>query len=327
MINFGAYLEKSQPIVYKTFSNALKNNRLSHAYLLSGEAGIPLKETAIYLAKSILCDHPSPLADETCNTCVRVDHGNYADLLILDGAESSLKKDSVQEIVSDFTKTPLEEKKTMIYIIHLVENMTSEAVNSLLKFLEEPTKNTYAFLTTQNEARLLPTIISRCESMRMLLLPREEVIRDATTLNVSLDDAELLSYFLNSGELISLESKSDDYLEAKGAFLKTLEALSKERSDAIFTCEHDILPNVSSKEDGRYYLDMLSLCFKDLISLRECQTIKLTSYATLLMPLANKLGHLEESLLEIMKVRGQLDLNISVSLLVEHLFNYITKEF
>lgn len=41
MINFGAYLEKSQPIVYKTFSNALKNNRLSHAYLLSGRLGYP----------------------------------------------------------------------------------------------------------------------------------------------------------------------------------------------------------------------------------------------------------------------------------------------
>jgi DNA polymerase III gamma/tau subunit len=63
-MKFASYLETKQPLVWKTFSNAMLTHRLSHAYLLSGEAGAPLKETALFLAKSILCDHPSPLADE-----------------------------------------------------------------------------------------------------------------------------------------------------------------------------------------------------------------------------------------------------------------------
>jgi DNA polymerase-3 subunit delta' len=144
-MDFGAYLEKKQPLVYRSFSHALASIIGSPTpILLSGEAGTPLKETALFLAKSILCDHPHPLADDTCRSCQRVDHGTYSDLLILDGEASSLKKEDVQEVVSDFTKTPLEEKGIMIYIIHLVENMTVEAVNSLLKFLEEPSQNTYA---------------------------------------------------------------------------------------------------------------------------------------------------------------------------------------
>lgn len=326
-MNFASYLEQKQPLVYRTFSNALKTGKVSHAYLLSGEAGTPLKETAFFLAKSLLCDHPSPLADEHCRTCLRIDHGNYPDLLLLDGEKATIKKEDVQEIVADFAKTPLEEKGLMIYIIHLVENMTVEAVNSLLKFLEEPSKNTYAILTTENEARVLPTIVSRCESMRMLLSSREEIISEAEALSVTKADAELLAYFVNSGELIAVESKSEDYQDAKRSFEASLNALALPRSGAIFSFEKNIIPTLSGKEDARYYLDMLSLAFKDLIAIRENSPINLTSYATLLTPLAQNLPHLSESLLEIMKMRGQLDSNISVALLMEHLINDLTKEF
>ena len=325
-MKFGSYLEEKQPLVWKTFSNALASQRLSHAYLLSGEAGTPLKETAFFLAKSILCDNPSPLADETCLTCTRIDHLTYADFLFLDGESGTIKKEDVQTVLGDFSKTPLEEKGKMVYIIHLVENMTVEAVNSLLKFLEEPTKNTYAILTTQNVARLLPTIVSRCESMRMLLAPREEVLAEAANLGIEKRDAELLAYFCNSGELIALECKEEDYADAKAAFDASLEALAKPRSAAIYAFEKSIIPTMGKKEDARYYLDMLSLAYKDLISLKENRAIALTSYATLLEPLSQKLPHLGDSLLEIMKCRGELDLNLSIPLLLEHLVNRLTKE-
>jgi DNA polymerase III subunit delta' len=325
-MKFASYLEAKQPLVWKTFSHALSEHRLAHAYLLSGEAGTPLKETALFLAKSILCDNPDPMADETCLTCTRIDHRTYSDFLFLDGEKDSIKKEDVQEILGDFSKTPLEEKGIMVYIIHLVENMTVEAVNSLLKFLEEPSKNTYAILTSENEARLLPTVVSRCESMRMLLAPREEVIAEAVTLGVEKKDAELLAYFCNSGELISLEVKEEGYASAKSAFETSLAALSKPRSAAIYAFEKNIIPFVGKKEDARYYLDMLSLAFKDLIALKEKRPINLSSYATLLGPLSEKLPHLSDSLLEIMKCRGELDLNISVSLLLEHLANDLTKE-
>jgi len=325
-MKFAGYLENKQPLVWKTFSHAFASHRLAHAYLLSGEAGAPLKETAFFLAKSILCDHPDPLADETCLTCTRIEHRTYADFIFLDGEENSIKKDDVQEILGDFSKTPLEEKGIMVYIIHLVENMTVEAVNSLLKFLEEPNKNTYAILTTENEARLLPTIVSRCESMRMLLAPRDEVIAEAKALGIEEQDAELLAYFCNSGELISLESKDEGYAAAKKAFEASLTALGKTRSAAIYAFEKNIIPYIGKKEDARYYLDMLSLAFKDLLLLKENRPIKLSSYATLLEPISHTLRHPSESLLEIMRCRGELDLNISVSLLLEHLANYLTKE-
>ena len=55
-MQIGQYLEKYQPVIYKTFINAIHDEKLSHAYLLSGSVGMPLKETAMYLAKSLVCD-------------------------------------------------------------------------------------------------------------------------------------------------------------------------------------------------------------------------------------------------------------------------------
>jgi hypothetical protein len=89
--------------------------------------------------------------------------------------------------------------------------------------------------------------------------------------------------------------------------------------------EKSIIPDLDKKK-GRYFLDMLSLAFKDLLALKQNQTPLLSSYVKLIEPL-KKWKHPEESLLEIMKVRNHLDLNINTALLIEHLINYITKEF
>jgi DNA polymerase-3 subunit delta' len=62
-MKIAGYLKEKQPILYRTFANAMQNNTVTHSYLIVGEAGTPLLETATYLAKSLLCDHPDPLAD------------------------------------------------------------------------------------------------------------------------------------------------------------------------------------------------------------------------------------------------------------------------
>lgn len=320
------YIEDKQPILFQTFKNALQNGRLAHAYLVVGEAGTPLKETAMYMAKSILCDHPSPLADEECVTCRRIDKGEYPDLIVLDGEEALIKKDEVETVVADFQKTALEAKGITIYVIHQVENMTIEAVNSLLKFLEEPTADTYAILTSQNEAKVLPTIVSRCQTMRLLLLPRQEVIADAVGLGVLQDDAEILSYFYNDGSIIAQEAQSEDYQNAKKAFLDELDALNQNPSMARFVMERDVTPLVSDKPSARFYFDMLSLAFQDVVGAKRGNPIKLSAYGKILTDLSKKLPHVEQSLLSIMTLRSQVELNINMGLLLVHLVDAITKE-
>ena len=242
------YLQTKQPIIYRTFVRALQNNHLSHAYLISGNPGTPLFEVAKFLAKSILCDDPDPLACNNCITCLRIDDNNYPDFIILNGEKGNIKKEQVINIESQFEKTAFESKGKMIYIIHLVENMGVEAINSILKFLEEPESEIYAFLTTNNENNVLPTIISRCQLLRLKPVDRKEVIEGAIELNVPKEDAELLSYFYNDFELIYdvLQDKDEknDYEDAKGAFIEFLEALQKDDKKDAKKEELNIINNL-----------------------------------------------------------------------------------
>ena len=329
------YLKTYQPIVYQTFVNSIRRKTLSHAYLLSGNPGTPLFAVAKYLAKSILCDDPDPLACENCITCIRIDSDNYPDVIVLDGSKSTIKKEDVLNIETRFEKTALESKNIMIYIINLVENMTTEAVNSMLKFLEEPDSPVYAFLTTNNENNVLPTILSRCQILHLKTVDRKKVIEDAVSLGVTKEDAELLSYFYNDSELIfellnpkeDEEEEKEGYLKGKEAFLDLLNALNNDDSkEAIYYMDKEIIPMIKSKEAMRFFLDMLVQAFEDLLNIKCSRDIALESYATILNDLANKLPHINESLLEIMKQRNIVNLNINNSLQLDHLIIYITKE-
>ncbi len=325
------YLETKQPIIYRTFVRSLQNHHLSHAYLISGNPGTPLLQVAKFLAKSILCDNPDPLACNNCITCLRVDDENYPDFIVLDGSAKTIKKEEVGNIEEQFEKTAFESKGIMIYIIHLVENMGVEAINSILKFLEEPGSEIYAFLTTNNENNVLPTIISRCQLLRLKLVNRQEVIEDAISLNVPQEDAELLSYFYNDGELIydivNDKEKVDDYKDAKDAFVDFLEALKKDdKREAIYYAQTSIIPLVKTKESARFFLDMLVEGFEDILNIQQGKSPILKSYDTILKELSDKLAHVDESLIEILKDRNLINLNVNTSLLMDHLVFNIIKE-
>ena len=327
----GKYLELNQPIIYKTFINSLKEDKLSHAYLLVGNPGTPLKEVATYLAKSLVCDDPNPLACNNCISCIRIDHNNYPDFVVFDGSKDSIKKGDIASIESQFERTPIERKGIMVYVIHLMENMTIEAVNSILKFLEEPRPNVYAFLTTNNENAILPTIISRCQTMHLKLIDSQRIIKEATEFGVSLEDAELLSFFFNDSELIldylNNDEESAPYHIAKDMVLTLLNSLSKgDSKEAIFYMESRISPNLNKKESLRFFLDMLAHFFEDIVNIKNNNTITLTSYDTILKSLASSIKNPENGLLEIQKQRNLVNLNLNVPLQLDHLIFEIVKE-
>ena len=330
-MQIGKYLEKNQPIIYQTFTNSLKNHTLSHAFLLVGNPGTPLYEVAQYLAKSILCDEPSPLACNNCITCLRIDSDNYPDIIKLDGSKATIKKEDVLNIESRFEKTAFETKGIMIYIINQVENMTLEAVNSVLKFLEEPESEIYAFLTTNNVNNVLPTIVSRCQTLPLKSIPRDQVINDAIGLFINQEDAELLSYFYNDSELIydflNDEEQSENYFEAKKALKGLLDTMLNGKSrDVIYYSQKEIVPKINSKEELRFFIDFLSQVYEDMLNIISNREISLKSYDTILNSLVKILPHIEDSLIEILKTRNIVNLNVNIGLLLDHLIIKLVKE-
>lgn len=327
------YLRINQPIIYQTFLNSLNKGSLSHAYLISGNPGTPLLEVATYLAKTILCDSPNPLACSTCLTCLRIDENNYPDFIVIDGEKSTIKKEVVVSIEHRFENKSFEAKGIMVYVLHLIENMTNEAINSILKFLEEPESNIYAFLTTNNENAILPTIISRCQNFKLKPVGRSKVISEAIQdFNIEQNDAEILSYFFNDATLISefINNKdSESYLCIKNSVEGLLETfLESDPNAIIFYGQTKISPLLESKQDARYFFDILLIFIEDIFSIQNEKEIILKSYDKILKVLAQRLKKVDLMILDILKDKGLISTNVNIPLLIDHFFiNIVERNF
>ena len=323
-MDFKKYLQDFQPLVFKTFSNALKTNKIAQAYLIKGNDSAPVLECAKFLSKTLICDEED-FACDNCLSCIRFEEGNYSDFKLLDASKQSIKVKDVEELQEFLSSSSLENKKKKIYIINLLENCNKETINALLKTLEEPHSNTYAFITTLNESKILQTILSRCQILT--LLPNDKIYlkEELKIKNIDPLDIDLLTSIYSNVDTIIEMKESSIYSKVKQALLDTIEALNKNKEYALFSAQTDIIPNIKSKEEARLYLDLLSLLFKDIIRVKLNQDLSLQSLNSKIVSLSDKIVDPYSNYLEILLTRGKIELNVSISLLIEHIFITIQK--
>ena len=325
-MKYDEYLEKYQPFIYNTFINSLKFNKVSQAYLIKGSDGTPTLDIALFLAKTLICEEPSPLACSSCLNCIRFEEGNYADFMLIDGSKNTIKVGDIENLQKFLASSSLEKQGKKIYIINRLENANKEAVNALLKTLEEPSSSVYAFITTQNEAKLLPTIISRCQILSLLPINKSIVKQNAINEGVLLEDADILSYFYCDVEVIKQKSEEENYKEQKKLLYETLNALTISSEEAIYYAQTNLIKKIKTKEDARLYIDLLSIAFKDILHIQNNQPLVLEGAKEQIYTLSKKYKNISEIYLEIMLSRGQIEDNVNLSLLLQHIFIYIRKE-
>lgn len=203
-------LKKTQPVVYQTLSNALKRNRLAHAYLFEGDKSSPKLETAILFSQSLVCSQPDEdgFACQECDTCKRIAAQESVDFKWIHGSASRIKKNDVIKLQELFETTSLEEQNRRIYILEAFDQATPDASNSLLKFLEEPAEGIFGILTADEKANILPTIQSRCQWIHFRPALRSDIKKVLST-NYDEISSKMLSesgYTLEKAqELIQLE--------------------------------------------------------------------------------------------------------------------------
>lgn len=320
------FLFSYQPIAYKVFYNAIKNDKLSHAYLISGTSSMPLKEIAFFITKSLLCEHRDPFACENCVTCNRIENNEYADLMYINGKDENIKKSQIQDIISNFEKTPLELNDTRIYVVHLVENMTTVAVNSILKFLEEPGKKVYAILTTENENKILPTIISRTQVVRLQHVDKNIIVDNAKKIGVKQEDSEILSFLYCNEEKIKEISKSKEYIESLKLVLLFIDSIFKGKEEFLFNVQSKITPKLKNRVSLVSFFSLLTIFFKESFNKSRNKEIILKSYDKILYDLYNHLIKMELCLSTIMDTSTKINLNINNGLLIDHISYIISKE-
>jgi len=165
-----------QEAIVTTLKNAIKFNRLAHAYLFCGSRGTGKTTLARVFAKALNCQNPTADGEpcNACSSCKEIGAGHSLDVLEIDGA-SHRGIDDIRQI-NETVGYASSCGKYKIYIIDEVHMLTKEAFNALLKTLEEPPPKVLFLFATTEPHKVLPTILSRCQRFNLNRIPLEHII-------------------------------------------------------------------------------------------------------------------------------------------------------
>jgi len=153
-----------QDPIAQTLKNAIKTDRVAHAYLFSGTRGVGKTTMARILAKALNClsvDKPTTKPCCKCDSCTAINIGEDIDVIEIDGASNN-RVDEVRELRENAIYRPAR-SRFKIYIIDEVHMLTTSAFNALLKTLEEPPSHIKFIFATTEPNKVIPTIQSRCQ--------------------------------------------------------------------------------------------------------------------------------------------------------------------
>lgn len=314
-------LALEQPVAWQTLYHALKNDQLAHAYLFHGPKGTPKLECALFIAQSLICPHKDKdgFACEECSECRRVVQHQFTDLIYLDGSETSIKKENILKLQHEFSKTGLEYTGRKIYIINQAENATVEALNALLKFLEEPSSNQMtAILICEQPDRLLPTIVSRCQPIPFRPLSAVQCYeRCKNDLNPL--DAYLLSAMIHHPQEMLETAESDEYQHAFYIFQNFTAAFLRSPYYGL-----DLLLKAGAerkKSDGklwmRYFLEMQMTFYRDLIKGKSA--VEDPWYLSMFQAYCEKHEHYDRLLEILLETRDKLWKSVNLTLLCDQM--------
>ena len=166
-----------QDHISSTLCNAIKNQRVGHAYLFVGTRGTGKTTTARIFAKAINCESPLPDANpcNKCGNCTEITNGSSMDVLEIDGASNN-GVDDIRRLRDNVQYTPAR-CKFKVYIIDEVHMLSTAAWNALLKTLEEPPEHVKFLFATTEAHKVLPTILSRCQRFDLKRISQGTIAR------------------------------------------------------------------------------------------------------------------------------------------------------
>jgi len=164
-----------QEHVVRTLANAIKTDRVAHAYLFCGPRGVGKTTAARLLAKALNCEKgPTPEPCGQCRACVEIAAGTSVDVAEIDGASNN-GVENVREIRENAKSLPSRDRHK-IYIIDEVHMLSSAAFNALLKTLEEPPGHVKFIFATTEPHKLPETILSRCQRHNFRRIPAARML-------------------------------------------------------------------------------------------------------------------------------------------------------
>ncbi len=252
-----------------------KNNRMSHAFLICDTNFDNLKD-----------DLEVILSDYFFHTNISID--DNPDVYVIKPENGKILKEDILNLQENF-KSFSQINENRVYIIDGAETMNDYASNSLLKFLEEPEKNIYAFLITSNVAKVLDTIKSRCQ-----------IIMLGTNHNFDLD--------------ILLEDSKNNYI----AFIEKFENLREK----VIAYLYDYFVKKEEKENVRNFVMFTKYFYRDILNYKLLKKIEhFNEYSDKIKAISNKrsVNYLTNVLIILTKYENMLEYNLNLGLFLDKL--------
>ena len=191
--SFGTLI--GQDNIAQTLKNSILRGQLAHAYLFCGPRGVGKTTTARIFAKMINCSNPSADMEPcgTCESCLSFAEGRSYCIHELDAASNNGVEDI--KTLMDQVRIPPQVGRYSVYIIDEVHMLSQSAFNAFLKTLEEPPAHAIFILATTEKHKILPTILSRCQTYDFNRITIENIVRNlrmvASSENITIDDESL----------------------------------------------------------------------------------------------------------------------------------------
>ena len=280
-----------QEALVKTLSNAIKLDKVAHAYLFTGPRGTGKTSSARIFAKSLNCvNGPTTEPCGKCPNCLDMMNGSSLDVIELDAASNNSVEDA-RNLLEKTQFVPIS-GNYKIYIIDEVHMLSTAAFNALLKTLEEPPKKLIFILATTEPHKVLETIISRCQRFDFRRIKSEDIfkrlkhISELEKINITDEAIRLIARksfggmrdalaMLDQASVLALDGKTIDVPDvlsiigslSEDSLFEIVDTLAHKKPEKLLEILNKIL---QSGNEPSMILKELTLYFRNLLLIKSC---------------------------------------------------------
>jgi DNA polymerase-3 subunit delta' len=251
---------------------SLQKQRVPNSLLFCGPEGVGMRETALALAKALLCDAPGEEACEACPSCRSIkfdsDENRCPDFIAYVPDKDVIKIDFMRELKElAYIKPMLGGRR--VFIVDEAERMNSEAANSILKVLEEPPPFTHIILITTNPDLILDTIKSRCRTLSFSPISQLDIEKALRDKGLGEDRAKILAVFSRGNLEQALDMDWDEVTARRQTAWRLFRALVRRDNASEFLESYGSLKRKDAEKDLPAVLEIFSSFCRDLVLIKE----------------------------------------------------------